>query len=68
MVRFESDVNLSEGSTVVGKQFASFVGNQAAWGASFASAWQALGILGIPRQARAGFRDCTDVVVKAFPS
>lgn len=68
VVRFESDVNLSDEGTVVGKQFKSFVGNQATWGASFASAWQAMGILGIPRANRAGFVDCTGVVVAAFPS
>ena len=59
MARFDSDIHLSNESTTVGKQFKSFVGNQATWGASFSSAWQAMGILGIPRAARAGFADCT---------
>jgi hypothetical protein len=68
MARFDSDVHLSNESTTVGKQFKSFVGNQAAWGASFSSAWQALSILGIPRAARAGFVDCTTAVVAAYPS
>lgn len=68
MARFDSDIHLSNESTTVGKQFKSFVGNQAQWGASFSSAWQAMGILGIPRAARAGFADCTNVVVAAFPA
>ena len=68
MARFESDVNLSDEGTATGKQFRSFVGAQAAWGASFSSAWQAMGILGIPRAGRAGFADCTNVVVGAFPA
>ena len=66
MARFDSDVHLSDESTTVGKQFKSFVGNQATWGASFSSAWQAMGILGIPRASRAGFADCTSAVVAAF--
>jgi hypothetical protein len=68
MARFDSDIHLSNESTTVGKQFKSLVGNQAAWGASFSSAWQAMGILGIPRASRAGFVDCTSAVVAAFPS
>jgi hypothetical protein len=66
MARFDSDIHLSNESTTVGKQFKSFVGNQATWGASFSSAWQAMGILGIPRASRAGFADCTSAVVAAF--
>ncbi|KAM0722233.1 hypothetical protein Q7P37_001674 [Cladosporium fusiforme] len=68
MSRFDSDINLSNESTVVGRQFKAFVGNQGAWGASFSSAWQALGILGIPRASRAGFVDCTNVVAAPFLS
>lgn len=67
MARFDSDIHLSNESTTVGKQFKSFVGSQAAWGASFSSAWQSLGILGIPRAARAGFVDCTAPIAAAFP-
>ena len=58
MARFDSDIHLSNESTTVSKQFKSFVGNQAIWGASFSSAWQAMGILWIPRALRAGFADC----------
>lgn len=64
---FDSDVHLSNVSTTVGRQFRSFVGAQAAWGASFSSAWQAMSTLGIPRTVRFGLGDCTALVASAFP-
>ena len=67
MARFDSDVNLSNASTTVGKQFVSFVGAQAAWGASFSSAWQAMSTLGIPRATRLALGDCTALVAAALP-
>ncbi|EME47313.1 hypothetical protein DOTSEDRAFT_69294 [Dothistroma septosporum NZE10] len=65
---FDRDVNLSKDqtSTGVGRQFRSFVGNQGAWGASFASAWQVLTLLGVPSDATAIMRDCTVVVSAPF--
>ncbi|KAK3671659.1 fungal class II heme-containing peroxidase [Recurvomyces mirabilis] len=61
--RFESDINLSKNaSSAVGKQFQSFVGAQAAWGASFSSAFQFMSTLGVPRNVKANLVDCTDVI------
>ncbi|GIZ42477.1 hypothetical protein CKM354_000574700 [Cercospora kikuchii] len=68
MGRFDSDINLArnENRTAVGFQFRSFVGRPAQWGASFASAWQALTLLGVPQSVRNNMQDCTVVVSGAF--
>lgn len=65
--RFESDINLSKNTTSpVGRQFASFVGRQGQWGASFASAIQTMSLLGVPQAVRTRMQDCTSVVSSAF--
>jgi hypothetical protein len=58
--RFDSDVNLSQKNTTVGKQFAGFVGNQNKWGSAFAAAMAKLSVLGIPASTQGGFADCTN--------
>jgi manganese peroxidase len=69
MASFQSDINLSKNaSSAVGKQFATFVGAQAAWGASFSSAFQFMSNLGVPRNVKAWQIDCTTPVAAAFPS
>nr|OQO31852.1 hypothetical protein B0A51_00858 [Rachicladosporium sp. CCFEE 5018] len=65
--RFDSDINLSNKSTTVGRQFSSFVGAQGAWGASFSSAFQTLSTLGIPTAKRRALIDCTSAVVAVMP-
>ena len=68
--RFDSDINLSANMsrTAVGYQFKSFVGLPAQWGASFASAYNFLSLLGVPRSVKSTMQDCTTVVNAAFPS
>jgi hypothetical protein len=60
--RFQSDINLSNASTTVGKQFQGFVGNQGKWTSAFADAMARLSVLGIPSSAQASFIDCTSAL------
>lgn len=57
--RFDSDINLSQKNTTVGKQFAGFVGQQNKWGSAFAAAMAKLSVLGIPASVQGNFADCT---------
>lgn len=57
--RFDSDINLSQKNTTVGKQFAGFVGQQNKWGSAFSAAMAKLSVLGIPASAQGNFADCT---------
>lgn len=57
--RFDSDINLAQKNTTVGKQFAGFVGQQNKWGSAFANAMAKLSVLGIPSSAQGNFADCT---------
>jgi L-ascorbate peroxidase len=57
--RFDSDINLSNKSTTVGKQFQGFVGQAGKWNSAFAAAMAKLSVLGIPGTAQANFADCT---------
>lgn len=66
--RFQSDINLSNASTTVGKQFQGFVGNQGKWTSSFADAMARLSVLGIPSSAQANFIDCTSALPKGTSS
>jgi hypothetical protein len=58
--RFDSDINLAQKNTTVGKQFAGFVGQQNKWGSAFAAAMAKLSVLGIPASAQGNFADCTN--------
>jgi hypothetical protein len=58
--RFDSDINLAQKNTTVGKQFAGFVGQQNKWGSAFAAAMAKLSVLGIPASTQGGFADCTN--------
>jgi manganese peroxidase len=57
--RFDSDINLSNPSTAVGKKFQGFVNNQGKWTGKFADAMYRLSILGIPAATSKNFIDCT---------
>jgi manganese peroxidase len=57
--RFDSDINLSNPNTTVGKQFQSFVNNKGKWNGNFASAMFRLGLLGISPNTYSTFTDCT---------
>lgn len=63
--RFQSDINLSDPNTAVGKQFKGFVGNQGKWTGKFSDAMYRLSILGIPAATSNGFVDCTGFLPKA---
>lgn len=67
--RFDSDIHLSKNQSreAVGYQFQSFVGRPAQWGASFASAFQTLSLLGVPADVKSNMQDCTNVLLAAFP-
>ena len=60
VARFDSDINLSQKNTTVGKQFAGFVGQQGKWTSAFAAAMFKLSVLGIPSGTQANFADCTN--------
>jgi len=60
--RFDSDINLSNTSTTVGKQFQGFVNNQGKWTGKFADAMFRLSILGIPSANVNTFVDCTNAL------
>lgn len=60
VARFDSDINLSQKNTTVGKQFAGFVGQQGKWASAFANAMAKLSVLGIPSSAQGNFADCTN--------
>jgi hypothetical protein len=66
--RFQSDINLSNASTTVGKQFQGFVGNQGKWTSSFSDAMARLSVLGIPSSAQANFIDCTNALPRGTSS
>ncbi|KAG9833015.1 heme peroxidase, partial [Aureobasidium melanogenum] len=66
--RFQSDINLSNASTTVGKQFQGFVGNQGKWTSSFADAMARLSVLGIPASTQANFIDCTNALPQGTSS
>ncbi|KAI4724150.1 heme peroxidase [Aureobasidium sp. EXF-10728] len=66
--RFQSDINLSNASTTVGKQFQGFVGNQGKWTSSFADAMARLSVLGIPASVQANFVDCTSALPRGTSS
>ena len=57
--RLQSDINLSNTSTTVGKQFLSFVGRQEIWENKFVLAMEHVSVLGIPTANQANFIDCT---------
>jgi len=63
--RFESDINLSNPSTGVGKQFQGFVNNQGKWTGKFADAMNRLSLLGIPAATSKNFIDCTNALPKS---
>lgn len=58
--RFDSDINLANKSTIVGKQFQGFVGNAGKWNSAFANAMAKMSVLGIPSSAQGNFADCTN--------
>lgn len=58
--RFDSDINLANKSTIVGKQFQGFVGQAGKWNSAFANAMQKMSLLGIPSSAQKDFADCTN--------
>ncbi|KAL1306427.1 hypothetical protein AAFC00_005127 [Neodothiora populina] len=66
--RFPSDVNLSNASTTVGKEFRGFVGNQGKWTSAFADAMYRMSVLGIPAATSKNFIDCTNVLPKGTSS
>ena len=57
--RLQSDINLSNVSTTVGKQFLTFVGHQELWEDKFVLAMEHVSVLGIPTADQAHFIDCT---------
>lgn len=63
--RFDSDINLSNVSTAVGKKFQGFVNNQNKWTGKFADAMYRLSVLGIPASTSKNFIDCTSALPKA---
>lgn len=66
--RFQADINLSNASTTVGKQFNGFVGNQGKWTSAFADAMYRLSVLGIPAATSKNFIDCTNALPKGTSS
>jgi L-ascorbate peroxidase len=58
--RFDSDVNLANKTSTVGKQFQGFVGQAGKWNSAFAAAMAKLSVLGIPSSAQGSFADCTN--------
>jgi len=57
--RFDSDKNLANKTTTVGKQFSGFVGSQGKWASAFAAAMYKLSVLGIPSGTSKDFAECT---------
>ncbi|KKY17170.1 putative ligninase h2 precursor [Diplodia seriata] len=66
--RFDSDVNLSDKTKAVGKEFAGFVDNQGKWTGKFADAMFRLGMLGISSDTYKNWADCTGALPKATSS
>lgn len=58
--RFDSDINLANKTTTVGKQFQGFVGQNGKWQSAFAKAMLKMSLLGIPSSAQGKFADCTN--------
>ncbi|KAM0713564.1 hypothetical protein Q7P37_010526 [Cladosporium fusiforme] len=58
--RFDSDINLANKTTTVGKQFSGFVGQTGKWQSAFANAMLKMSLLGIPSSAQSNFADCTN--------
>ncbi|KAF2760916.1 heme peroxidase [Pseudovirgaria hyperparasitica] len=65
VVRFDSDIALSNKSTAVGKKFAGFVDGQGKWTGKFADAMYRLSVLGVPSGTAKNFVECTDALPKA---
>lgn len=63
--RFDSDINLSNTSTAVGKKFQGFVNNQGKWTGKFADAMYRLSVLGIPAATSKDFIECTGMLPQA---
>ncbi|OJD34199.1 heme peroxidase [Diplodia corticola] len=68
VARFDSDVNLSDKTKAVGKEFAGFVDNQGKWTGKFADAMFRLGLLGISSSTYNNWADCTGALPKATSS
>ncbi|KAH7043330.1 heme peroxidase [Macrophomina phaseolina] len=62
--RFASDINLSDPTKAVGKEFQGFVNNQGKWTGKFADAMFRLSVLGIPPATYKNFADCTAALPK----
>ncbi len=60
--RFDSDINLSQPNTTVGREFQTFVNNHGRWNADFASAMFRLTLLGILPDTYNNFADCTEAL------
>jgi len=60
--RFQSDINLSNKTTAVGKEFSGFVNNQGKWTGKFADAMYRLTLLGVPASSVTSFVDCTNAL------
>jgi L-ascorbate peroxidase len=60
--RFQSDINLSQKNTTVGKEFNGFVGRQGKWAGKFSDAMFRLTLLGIPSSTSNKFVDCTSAL------
>ncbi|KAF9637605.1 Fungal lignin peroxidase [Lasiodiplodia theobromae] len=65
VARFQSDINLSNKSTAVGKEFNGFVNNQGKWTGKFADAMFRLSLLGISSDTYKNWADCTSVLPQA---
>ena len=62
--RFDSDINLSDPTKAVGKEFQGFVNNQGKWNGKFADAMGRMSVLGIPASDVQKFVDCTSALPK----
>ena len=62
VARFDSDINLSDPTKAVGKEFQGFVNNQGKWTGKFADAMGRLSVLGIPAANVNNFIDCTSAL------
>ena len=62
--RFDSDINLSDPTKPVGKEFQGFVGNQGKWSGKFADAMGRMSVLGIPTSDVQKLIDCTGALPK----
>lgn len=60
--RFDSDINLSDPTKAVGKEFQGFVNNQGKWDGKFADAMERLSVLCIPAETQSTFVDCTSAL------